>query len=91
MLYDGECPLCMKEVNFLKKRDAGTGNIDFVDIASEDFAPEHNAGLDYVSAMGEIHAILPDGRVVTKVCVSVTAGTVRIAECVCYISHCENC
>ncbi|HEY9740679.1 MAG TPA: DCC1-like thiol-disulfide oxidoreductase family protein, partial [Coleofasciculaceae cyanobacterium] len=22
LLYDGECPLCVREVNFLRKRDA---------------------------------------------------------------------
>ena len=66
MLYDGGCPLCMKEVNFLRKRDTA-GHIDMVDIASADYRPAHNAGLTYEEAMGEIHAILPDGSVVTKV------------------------
>lgn len=68
MLYDGDCPLCMKEVNFLRRKDAGRGRIDFVDIASDDYSPAQNAGLSFETVMGEIHAILPDGRVVTKVC-----------------------
>ena len=25
LLYDGECPLCVREVNFLQKRDGGRG------------------------------------------------------------------
>ena len=25
LLYDSECPLCMREVNFLQRRDAGRG------------------------------------------------------------------
>lgn len=66
MLFDGGCPLCMKEVNFLRKRDAGSDHIDFVDIASAGYSPERNAGLSYDTAMGEIHALLPDGSVVTK-------------------------
>jgi predicted DCC family thiol-disulfide oxidoreductase YuxK len=33
LLYDGECPLCVREVNFLTKRDAGRGLVAFVDIA----------------------------------------------------------
>jgi predicted DCC family thiol-disulfide oxidoreductase YuxK len=33
LLYDGECPLCVREVNFLTKRDAGRGLVSFVDIA----------------------------------------------------------
>jgi predicted DCC family thiol-disulfide oxidoreductase YuxK len=44
MLYDGECSLCMKEVNFLRKRDAAAGRIDFVDIAEPSYRPEENAG-----------------------------------------------
>ncbi|MGH2414824.1 MAG: DCC1-like thiol-disulfide oxidoreductase family protein, partial [Microcystaceae cyanobacterium] len=35
LLYDGKCPLCLREVNFLKKRDAGRGLIAFVDIAED--------------------------------------------------------
>ena len=35
LLYDGECPLCVREVNFLKKRDAGRGLVSFVDIAED--------------------------------------------------------
>lgn len=67
VLFDGECPLCVKEVDFLKSRDAGSGKIDFVDIASPEYSPDMNAGLSFEQAMGEIHAILPDGSVVTKV------------------------
>ena len=67
MLYDGDCPLCMREVNFLQDRDGGSGKIDFVDVASPDYTPERNAGLTFEQAMGEIHAILPDGSIVTKV------------------------
>lgn len=47
MLYDGECSLCMKEVNFLRKRDAAVGKIDFVDIAEPDYRPEDNAGISF--------------------------------------------
>ena len=67
LLYDGECPLCVREVNFLKQRDAGRGLVAFVDIASDDYTPEANAGIDFETAMGRIHAILPDGTVVTNV------------------------
>lgn len=67
MLYDGDCPLCMREVDFLRGRDGGSGTIDFVDIADRGFTPDRNAGLTFEQAMGEIHAILPDGAIVTKV------------------------
>jgi len=67
MLYDGECPLCMREVNMLRRRDEGVGKIDFVDISSTSYNPAENSDLTYEQAMGEIHAILPDGKVVTNV------------------------
>lgn len=67
LLYDGECPLCMREVNFLRKRDAGRGIVAFVDIANERYTPETHGGIDYKTAMGRIHAVLPDGTVVKNV------------------------
>ena len=67
LLYDGECPLCLREVNFLQKRDAGRGKVAFVDIAANDYNPEENAGIDFETAMGRIHGILPDGTVIKNV------------------------
>ncbi|MGB3759959.1 MAG: DUF393 domain-containing protein [Rivularia sp. (in: cyanobacteria)] len=67
LLYDGECPLCLREVNFLQKKDAGRGKVAFVDIASDDYNPEENAGIDFETAMGRIHAILPDGTIIKNV------------------------
>jgi len=67
LLYDGECPLCVREVNFLKKRDAGRGLVSFVDIADDGYNPKAHGGIDYETAMGRIHAILPDGRTVKNV------------------------
>ncbi len=67
LLYDGECPLCVREVNFLKRRDAGRGLVAFVDIADINYNPETNAGIDFETAMGRIHAILPDGSILKNV------------------------
>lgn len=67
LLYDGACPLCLREVNFLRKRDAGQGLVVFVDIADLDYAPEDNGNIDFETAMGSIHALLPDGRVMVGV------------------------
>lgn len=67
LLYDGECPLCVREVNFLKKRDAGRGLVAFVDIADDDYNPDANGGVDFETAMGRIHAVLPDGTLVKNV------------------------
>ena len=64
LLYDGECPLCLREVNFLTKRDAGRGLVAFVDIAEENYNPQENGGVSYEDAMGRIHAVLLDGTIV---------------------------
>ncbi|XP_009790160.1 uncharacterized protein At5g50100, chloroplastic isoform X2 [Nicotiana tabacum] len=67
MLYDGDCPLCMREVDMLKERNKGYGTIKFVNISSDEYSPGENEGLDYKTVMGTIHAILSDGTVVTNV------------------------
>ncbi|GAB2213211.1 hypothetical protein Droror1_Dr00021233 [Drosera rotundifolia] len=72
MLYDGDCPLCMREVNMLRERDKQYRAIKFVDISSEEYLPEDNQGLDYKTAMGRIHAILSDGTVVRDVELCIT-------------------
>lgn len=67
LLYDSECPLCMREVNFLRKRDANRGLVAFVDIADANYNPQDNANIDYETAMGRIHAILDDNTVIKNV------------------------
>ncbi|NJL85937.1 MAG: DUF393 domain-containing protein [Leptolyngbyaceae cyanobacterium SM1_1_3] len=67
LLYDGDCPLCLREVNFLQKRDAGRGLVKFVDIADESYSAADNAGIDYETAMGRIHAVLPEGTTLKNV------------------------
>ncbi len=67
LLYDGACPLCVREVNFLKKRDTGRGLVAFVDIADDQYNAAANGGVDFETAMGRIHAVLPDGTVIQNV------------------------
>lgn len=67
LLYDGECPLCVREVNFLRAKDAGRGLVKFVDIAAEDYNPTEHGGVDFETAMERIHAVLADGRVIKNV------------------------
>jgi predicted DCC family thiol-disulfide oxidoreductase YuxK len=67
MLYDGDCPLCMREVDMLRERNKCYGTIKFINIGSDEYSPEENQCLDYKTAMGRIHAILNDGTVVTDV------------------------
>lgn len=67
LLYDGECPLCLREVNFLQKKDAGRDVIKFTDIAEPDYDPAQNGGVDFETAMGRIHAVRADGTVIQGV------------------------
>jgi predicted DCC family thiol-disulfide oxidoreductase YuxK len=67
LLYDGACPLCVREVNFLKSKDGDRGLINFVDIAADDYDSADNAGIDFETAMGRIHAVLPNGEIVQNV------------------------
>lgn len=67
MLYDGDCPLCMREVNMLKRRDEGQNKIDFVDIASPAYEPLDNQNISFEKAMNNIHAITREGEVVTNI------------------------
>jgi predicted DCC family thiol-disulfide oxidoreductase YuxK len=66
VLYDGECPLCSREIRMLRKRDRGRGRIDFEDIAAPGF-DAGRYGLDQAGVMARIHGVLPDGRVVEGV------------------------
>lgn len=69
LLYDGECPLCLREVRFLRGRsDLRTPPpLRFVDIAARDYSPAAHAGVDYATAMGRIHGVTAGGDVVVGV------------------------
>jgi predicted DCC family thiol-disulfide oxidoreductase YuxK len=66
VLFDGECPLCAREVAMLRRLDRGRGRIGFEDIADPAFDPSRY-GLDHDTLMARIHAVLPDGRVIEGV------------------------
>jgi predicted DCC family thiol-disulfide oxidoreductase YuxK len=63
VLYDGDCPLCSREVRFLERRDRGRGRIEFEDIAGPGFDPG-TYGLETGEVSARIHGVLPDGTVV---------------------------
>jgi predicted DCC family thiol-disulfide oxidoreductase YuxK len=62
LLYDGECPLCSREVEMLRRRDR-RGAIEWIDIAAPDF-DAGRFGLDHATVMARIHGVLPDGTVI---------------------------
>lgn len=59
LLYDGDCPICKKEICFLQNR-ARSKNIKFINIASKEFLQGGHGNIDYETAMKQIYAI--DGR-----------------------------
>ena len=66
LLFDGGCPLCQREVSFLRSKDVSS-LISFVDINSSSYKPELFSDISYREAMGSIHAIKASGEVVKNV------------------------
>ncbi len=59
MFYDGECPLCMREIRMLQRKDRHA-RIEFTDIAATEFdAIRYDR--TQASFMERIHGRLPDG------------------------------
>jgi predicted DCC family thiol-disulfide oxidoreductase YuxK len=69
ILYDGGCPLCLREVRFLQGRDREPHRLAFVDIDDPAYDPGRHAGISYREAMGRIHAIDAEGTVLRDVAV----------------------
>ena len=63
--YDGECPLCMREIRILRRLDR-RDRIRFTDIAAPDFDAT-SVGLDRATLMDKIHARLASGELITGV------------------------
>jgi predicted DCC family thiol-disulfide oxidoreductase YuxK len=63
VLFDGECPLCKREIRMLERLDRGRDRIAFEDISNAAFDPAQY-GLDADLVMAKIHGVLPDGSVV---------------------------
>ena len=64
-LYDGACPLCLKETNFLKIKDKNKV-INFVDI-SVNYLPKNYKNISYKNAMANLHGILENGEIILGV------------------------
>ncbi len=66
LLYDGDCPLCTREVAALRRLDRGRGRIRFTNLAAAGF-DAGPYGVDPSTLMARIHARLPDGRIIEGV------------------------
>ncbi|WP_175884486.1 DUF393 domain-containing protein [Burkholderia sp. BCC0044] len=65
LYFDGRCPLCVAEIRRLGERDA-RHRLAFVDIAEPGFDPAP-LGVDLPALNRELHARLPDGRMLTGI------------------------
>jgi predicted DCC family thiol-disulfide oxidoreductase YuxK len=65
VFYDGACPLCLREMNLLRRRDR-RARIRFTDIAAEGFDAAR-VGVTWEALMARIHGRLPDGSVIEGV------------------------
>ena len=66
IFFDGGCPLCKREVDFLKSRNK-KGYLSFIDINTSDFYLDLKYGITYKQAMERIHALKSDGSVIKDI------------------------
>ena len=62
-LFDGACPLCLRETNFLKKRDI-LNQIAFIDINSKDYDQSLFNNISFSEAMLNLHGIMENGEII---------------------------
>lgn len=65
VFFDGDCPLCLREINFLRRRDR-KGHIQFSDITDPEFDAA-SFGLTMDDFMAQIRGRLPCGTFVSGV------------------------
>lgn len=65
VFFDGECPLCLREINFIRWLDS-SDQLRFTDITSSEFSPDA-LGIDMRTLMAEIHGRKASGEIITGV------------------------
>lgn len=60
--YDGDCPICTREVDWLRRRN-GFQRIRFVDVSAPGFDPDRDAGMPIDRLADCIQARLQNGEV----------------------------
>jgi len=64
VFFDGDCPLCVREIKMLRWLDRGREAIKFTDISAVGFDPMGDVGLPHEELMAEIYGRLPSGELV---------------------------
>ena len=65
VFFDGDCPLCKREIDMLRKLDR-RGRLRFTDIAAPEFDPD-STGLSQAELMASIRGRMPSGELVEGV------------------------
>lgn len=64
VLYDGECPICVKEISLLQFLQRNrTDKVDFVDISLLEYDESRYEGVSYETAMAEMTVIDENNKV----------------------------
>lgn len=66
IFFDGGCPLCKREVDFLQSKNQ-KGYLKFIDINNSDFYLDFKYGITYKQAMNRIHALQSDGSIIKDI------------------------
>jgi predicted DCC family thiol-disulfide oxidoreductase YuxK len=66
VFFDGDCPLCVREIDMLQRKDAELNRIRFTDISSSSFEAS-DVGKAQHELMAQIHGRLENGEWVTGV------------------------
>ena len=66
IFFDGGCPLCKREVDFLQSKNQ-EGALRFIDINTSDYSSDLKYGFTYKQAMDRIHAVKSDGSVIKDI------------------------
>ena len=66
IFFDGGCPLCKREADFMQSRNQ-KGFLEFIDINSSDFSSRFNSRITYKQAMERIHALKSDGSIIKNI------------------------
>jgi predicted DCC family thiol-disulfide oxidoreductase YuxK len=61
VLYDGQCPLCLRSVALLKRLD-WLGQLRYIDARDRQQWPASDTPLDPERLLQEMHVLTPDGR-----------------------------
>ena len=65
VFFDGDCPLCLREIRLLQRLDRRR-RIVYTDIAAPDFRAS-DVGIPWNTLMATIHGRLPDGTILEGV------------------------